>query len=115
MVENVKKYPKAHPRCGTAFLLVVVVIAVCVFTLVGRDPLWWLITSRIVLVPLIAAISYELIRLSGRYAHNPLVRLISVPSLSLQAMTTRHPSDDQIEVAIIAMNEALEADKSICR
>ena len=109
-VESVRKYRTAHPRCGTAFLLVVMVMAVLVFALVGRDPLWWLISSRILLIPLIAAASYEVIRLSGRYSGSPLVRLVTGPSLALQALTTREPEDDQIEVAIVAMKEALEAD-----
>jgi uncharacterized protein YqhQ len=111
-VESVRKYPKAHPRCGTAFLLVVMVMAVIVFVIVGREPFWWLITSRIVLVPFIAAVSYEAIRFSGFHADNPLVRLIAAPSLALQALTTRQPEDDQIEVAIAAMKEAIATDQS---
>ena len=106
-VATVQKHPAAHPRCGTAFLLVIIVVAVVVFVFVGRDPLWWLIASRIVLVPLIAAVSYEIIRLSGRYSGNPLVRLITGPSLALQSLTTRTPEEDQIEIAIAAMKQAL--------
>ena len=67
-VEHIRKYPTAHPRCGTAFLLVVMVVAILAFIFVGREPFWWLITSRIVLVPAIAAVSYEVIRFSGRHA-----------------------------------------------
>ena len=110
-VESVRKYPTAHPRCGTAFLLVVLVVAIVVFVFVGREPLWWLVASRIVLVPFIAAVSYEVIRLSGRYSAHPLVRTITGPSLALQALTTRQPEDAQIEVAIAAMNRAVEADE----
>lgn len=109
-LESVRKYSTAHPRCGTAFLLVVMVVAIIVFVVVGREPLWWLITSRIVLMPFIAAVSYELIRLSGRYSANPLVGLITGPSLALQALTTREPEDDQIEIAIEAMKRTLEVD-----
>lgn len=109
-LESVRKYSTAHPRCGTAFLLVVMVVAIIVFVVVGREPLWWLITSRIVLMPFIAAVSYELIRLSGRYSGNPLVGLITGPSLALQALTTREPEDDQIEIAIEAMKRTLEVD-----
>lgn len=109
-VENIRKYSTAHPRCGTAFLLVVMVVAILAFVFVGRDPLWWLLTSRIVLIPIIAAVSYEVIRWSGRYSGNPLVRLITGPSLALQALTTKEPDDDQIEIAVAAMNSALEAD-----
>ena len=109
-LESVRKYSTAHPRCGTAFLLVVMVVAIIVFVVVGREPLWWLIASRIVLMPFIAAVSYELIRLSGRHSGNPLVGLISGPSLALQALTTREPEDDQIEIAITAMRRTLEVD-----
>ena len=110
-VESVRRYSPAHPRCGTAFLLVVVVLAVVVFVFVGREPLWWLLASRVVLIPFIAAASYELIRLSGRHQGSPLVRIITGPSLALQALTTREPEDDQIEVAIRAMNVAIDADE----
>ena len=111
-VESVRKYPTAHPRCGTAFLLVVMVVAILVFALVGREPLWWLIASRVVLIPFVAAVSYEAIRLSGRYHHNRIVRLISSPSLALQVLTTRQPDDDQIEVAIASMKHALATDEA---
>ena len=78
--------------------------------MVPRDPFWWLIASRVIFIPVIAALAYELIRLSGRYSGNPLVRLITGPSLALQSLTTRPPEDEQIEVAINAMEQALEAD-----
>ena len=109
-VESVRMYSPAHPRCGTAFLLTVMVVAIAVFAFVPRQPLWWLITSRVVLIPGIAAASYEIIRWSGRYADNPLVSVITRPSLVLQKLTTRPPEDDQIEVAIAAMKGAIEAD-----
>ena len=109
-VESVRRYSPAHPRCGTAFLLTVMVVAIAVFAFVPRQPFWWLITSRVVLIPAIAAASYELIRLSGRYASNPLVSVITRPNLILQKLTTRPPEDDQIEVAIAAMKGAIEAD-----
>ncbi len=111
-VASVRNYPTAHPRCGTAFLLFVVVLAIFVFTLVGRDPLWWLLTSRIVLVPVIAGLAYEAIRFSWSHGDNPIVRLIAAPSLALQALTTRQPDDDQIEIAIAAMKHALEGDEA---
>ena len=111
-VESVRKYATAHPRCGTAFLLVVMVVAVVAFVFVGREPLWWLVLSRIVLVPVIAAAAYEVIRLSGRYSANPLVGLITRPSLALQSLTTRQPDDDQIEIAIAAMTQAIDADEA---
>ena len=110
-VENARKYSTAHPRCGTAFLLVVMVLAVLAFVAVPRDPFWWLILSRVIFIPVIAAMSYEVIRWSGRNAGNPLVRLVTGPSLALQALTTRQPDDDQIEIAIKAMEVAVEADE----
>ena len=110
-VEAIRRYPTAHPRCGTAFLLVVMVMAIAVFAFTGREPLWWLFVSRIVLIPVIAALSYEVIRFSGFHSDNPLVGLITAPSLALQALTTRQPDDDQIEVAVAAMSHALAADE----
>ncbi len=108
-VSAVRKYPTAHPRCGTSFLLTVMVVAVLVFAFTGREPLWWLVASRVLLVPVIAAISYEVIRFSGFYSSNVLVRIMTGPNLALQALTTRQPEDDQIEVAIAAMKHALGA------
>ena len=112
-VEAIRKYPTAHPRCGTAFLLVVMVVAIIVFVFAGREPFWWLIASRIVFIPAIAAISYEVIRFSGFHSTNPLVKMITAPSLLLQSLTTRQPDDDQIEVAVAALNEAVAADEAV--
>ena len=110
-VEHVRMFPTAHNRCGTAFLLVVMVVAIAVFTFVGRPSLPVSVASRIVLVPVIAAISYEIIRLSGAHAANPLVKFIVYPSLALQSLTTRKPDDAQIEVAIHAMEHAIAIDE----
>ena len=115
--ETIRKYSKAHPRCGTAFLLTVMVVSIITFTLVPREPenlhhLTWLISSRIILIPLIAGISYEFIRISGKYSDNVLVKAISLPNLALQALTTKQPDNMQIEVATTAMNAALDADGS---
>ena len=112
-IEAIRRYSPAHPRCGTAFLLTVMVVAILVFVFVPREPLWWLVASRIVFIPLIAAVAYEVIRLSGRYEDNPLVSLISAPNLLLQKLTTRWPDDDQIEVAVAAMETALGADREV--
>ena len=110
-VEHVRMFPTAHNRCGTAFLLVVMVVAIAVFTFVGRPSLPVSVASRIVLVPVIAAISYEIIRLSGAHAANPLVKFIVYPSLALQSLTTRKPDNAQIEVAIRAMEHAIAIDE----
>lgn len=108
--ENIRSYPTAHPRCGTAFLLTVMVIAIILFIFVPRDPLWWLISSRIILLPIIASLSYEFIRFTGFHSSKMIVRLFALPNLALQSLTTRIPDDLQIEVAVKAMNVAKEID-----
>ena len=110
-VDYVRPYPTAHNRCGTAFLLIVMFVAILVFTFIGRPSILVSIASRIVFLPVIAGISYEIIRLSGKYAGNRLVNLIVYPSLALQSLTTRRPDDGQIEVAITAMKQAIRIDE----
>lgn len=105
--EHVGRYSPAHPRCGTAFLLEVVAISIVLFALLGTPPLWLRIVSRIVLIPVIAGIAYELLRLGGKYPNSWLMRLIVAPGLALQALTTRYPDRPQMEVAIASMNELL--------
>ena len=109
---EVRKYPRLHPRCGTAFLLTVVVVAVFVFAVLGvfEPPVWLLILSRIALIPIIGSISYELIRFNAAHQETLLGRVATAPGLWLQVMTTRVPDESQIEVAIVAMRSALEAD-----
>lgn len=109
-VESVRRFPEAHPRCGTSFLMTVVVVSIILFVLIPREPWWLLIGSRIVLIPVIGAISYELIRYAGTHPQQFLVRLFGAPNLWLQNLTTRPPDDSMIEVAIDAMNHALELD-----
>ena len=110
-IEEIRKYPTAHPRCGTAFLLTIMVIAIIVFTFIPREPLWLVISSRIVLIPLIASLSYEFIRFNSKYEANKFLSKLSVPNLLLQSLTTKIPDDDQIEVAITAMESAIHADR----
>jgi uncharacterized protein YqhQ len=109
-VEHVKKYSTAHSRCGTSFLLVVLVLAIIVFSLLGKPPLWLGITSRIVLIPVIASIGYEVIRFGAEHADNAFVRALLVPGLALQSMTTRQPDDKQLEVAIAALKRVVAID-----
>jgi uncharacterized protein YqhQ len=109
-VDSVKNYSTAHIRCGTSFLLVVLVISIVVFALLGRPSIWISIMWRIILIPVIAAISYELIKFEANYSRNRLVHWLLTPGLWLQAMTTRKPTDGQLEVAITAMRKALETD-----
>jgi uncharacterized protein YqhQ len=111
-VENVRKYSTAHPRCGTAFLLVVVVVAIFVFVALGHPPLWLRILSRIALLPVIAGLAYEIIRFHGAHSNNRFLNFILSPSLALQMLTTRKPDEKQIEVAITAVKGALEADEA---
>lgn len=100
-------YSRIHLRCGTAFLLWVMVIAIIVFAFVGRPDLPWLIASRILLVPVIAGIAYEVIRLAGRYGTNPLIHAVLWPGLLLQRLTTRHADTEHLEVAVAALDAVL--------
>lgn len=111
-VENVRKFGTPHPRCGTAFLLTVVVLSVAVFILFSLLELswWWRIASRVLLLPVIAAVGYEVIRFSGRHQTAIIGRILAAPGLWLQRLTTRQPDDAQIEVAIQAMESAVAAD-----
>lgn len=108
---SLKPFSTAHARCGTAFLLVVMVVSIIVFTFMGRPGIEWRIASRVLMVPVIAAISYEIIRFSGRHQANRLVRLIMTPNLWLQKLTTREPDERMMEVAIKAMEAAVAADE----
>ena len=109
-VENVRKFDTPHPRCGTAFLLTVVLVSVVVFMFLGRPDMEWRILSRVLLIPVVAAISYEFIRFYGMHSNWRIARAMSLPGLWLQRLTTRQPEDDQIEVAITAMGAAVAAD-----
>jgi uncharacterized protein YqhQ len=106
--ELTQRFSLIHPRCGTAFLLWVMVIGVFVFALFGRPTWYWLIVSRIALLPVIAGIAYELIRFAGKHAGNRLLMTLLAPGLWLQRLTTREPTLDQLEVSIRALREVLE-------
>ena len=106
--KHVAQYPPAHPRCGTAFLLEVVAISIVLFALLGTPDLWLRVLSRILLIPVIAGIAYELLRLGGKYPNSPFMKLIVAPGLLLQALTTRYPDESQMEVAIASMEELLK-------
>lgn len=103
--ESVAGYPLEHPRCGTAFLLVVVLLSILIFALLGPLPLAWRMLSRIVLVPVLAAIAYEYLRFTARYISHPFVRLLVAPNLAMQRLTTREPDSQMLEVAIAAFEE----------
>jgi uncharacterized protein YqhQ len=106
--QNVQRFSLIHPRCGTAFLLWVMVIAIFVFAFFGRPVWYWLIVSRIALLPVIAGLAYELIRFAGRHTDNRLLMTLLAPGLWLQRLTTREPSLDQLEVSIRALREVLQ-------
>jgi uncharacterized protein YqhQ len=109
-IDNVRQYPTAHPRCGTEFLVVVIILSILLFSLVGRQDPAVMVGSRILLIPVIAAIGYELLRLGARFRSNPIVKVLMSPGILVQKITTKQPSDDQIEVAIVSMQQALLAD-----
>ena len=106
--ERVQRFSKIHLRCGTAFLLWVMVIAIFVFAFFGRPAWYWLIATRILLLPLIAGLAYELIRFAGKHTGNRVLMTLLAPGLWLQRLTTREPTLDQLEVSIRALREVLE-------
>jgi uncharacterized protein YqhQ len=106
--ERVQRFSLIHPRCGTAFLLWVMVIAIFVFAFFGRPAWYWLIATRILLLPVIAGLAYELIRFAGKHQSNRLLMTLLAPGLWLQRLTTRQPTLDQIEVSIRALSDVLE-------
>ena len=112
-VPSVQRQSTLHTRCGTGFLLVVVLLSIVVFVFLGRPPLPLRILSRIVLVPAIAAVAYEFIRFGAAHYGNRLVRLLLTPSLALQRVTTRQPEDGMVETAIVALKRVLIADEQL--
>jgi uncharacterized protein YqhQ len=108
--ETVAPYPLEHPRCGTGFLLVVVVISVLVFAMLGRPNILIRLGSRIILIPVIVGIAYEYIRFTAKHMSNPIIRLLVVPQLALQRLTTREPSLDMLEVGISALRCVLDSE-----
>jgi uncharacterized protein YqhQ len=109
--EIVQRYSLIHPRCGTAFLLWVMVIAIFVFAFFGRPHWYWLIATRILLLPVIAGIAYELIRFAGKHTDNRFLMALLAPGLWLQRLTTREPTLDQLEVSIRALRDVLALEK----
>jgi uncharacterized protein YqhQ len=99
---SVARFPLEHPRCGTAFLLTVVLFSILLFAALGPLPLWARLLSRLLLIPVVAGVAFEYIRFTARHLSNPLVRLLVVPNLALQRLTTREPDERMLEVAITA-------------
>jgi len=109
-VEGIRPFTTAHPRCGTAFLLIVVLISILVFAPLGKPALLVRLASRLLLLPVISGIAYELLRFTGKHADNPLVRVLIAPNLALQRLTTREPDDSMLEVALVSLKAVLEGE-----
>lgn len=108
--EEVARHSTAHYRCGTAFLLSVMVISILIFALLGRPPMPLRILSRILLIPVVAGVAYEYIKFTNRYRHTALVRVVAAPNLALQGLTTREPDPSMLEVSITALKRVLETE-----
>lgn len=106
--ENASRFSRLHPRCGTSFLLIAMIVAIFVFAPVGTPALPWLLASRVVGIPLVVGVAFELLKLAGRYRHVPLVAALTWPGLQLQRLTTRTPDRDQLQVAIAALATVLD-------
>ncbi|HOJ81164.1 MAG TPA: DUF1385 domain-containing protein [Clostridiales bacterium] len=111
-VENVRKYSTKHPRCGTSFLFLVMIISILMFSLVGWHSPVVNMLLRILMIPVVAGIAYEVLKFSGKHTEWPVMRIVSAPGMLLQYLTTREPDDDQIEVAITAMKNVIVDDDS---
>lgn len=112
-VENARKFSTLHPRCGTSFLLIVVVVSIFVFAFLGLHPFWWRMLSRILLMPVVAGIAYEILKFTARHLESPGMRWVIAPGLLLQRLTTREPDDSQIEVALAALQGVLESGQEL--
>ena len=110
--DAIQAYSRAHVRCGTSFLFFVLIVAILVFSLVGRQVLWLMVLYRIVLLPVIMGIGYEIIYFGARHTNNWLMKIVLTPGLWLQSLTTGEPDNRQLEVAIAAMNKAVEIDRA---
>jgi uncharacterized protein YqhQ len=111
-VENARRYPRFHARCGTSFLLIVMVISILLFSLVPNFGYWVRLSYRILLIPVIASVSYELLRLSDRYKDSRIMKIITAPGLALQQLTTQPPDDKMIAVAIEAIKATVNLQKT---
>jgi uncharacterized protein YqhQ len=110
-VNSARKFSTANPRCGTSFLFAVLIIAIVVFSLIGRPNIGLMVLSRVLLVPVIAAIGYEFIYITSRHATNPIMRVLLTPGMWLQKLTTRQPDDKQLEVALSALKKVVEIEQ----
>ena len=105
-VENVRKYSRLHPRCGTSFIFIILIISIILYSLITTSDFVTNLLYRVLLIPVIAGISYELLRLSGKYKNSPITKIFTFPGVAFQRLTTKEPSDDMLEVSIRAVCEA---------
>ena len=110
-VKNVQTQSRLHYRCGSSFILFTVIIGVFVYMFVATDPLWWRIVNRIILIPLVIGLSCEVLQLTNKVRHIPVLKILGYPGLWLQLLTTKEPTDDQVEVALHSFNKVLENDQ----
>ncbi len=111
-VPAVRRFGREHPRCGTSFLLTMAVVAIAVFIPLGAGALWWQLASRVLLIPLVAAVAYEVVRLGAAHAGRAPVRWLFAGNLALQRLTTREPDDEQLQVAIAALERCVAEDRA---
>ncbi len=111
--ESVARYSREHPRCGTAFILTLVLVSIIVFALLGPLPVFWRLVSRVLLIPVLAGIALEYIRWTANHLSNPVVRLLIKPNLALQSLTTREPDASMLEVAIASFQKMREAEAAV--
>jgi uncharacterized protein YqhQ len=112
-VESARRFPTAHPRCGTEFLVIFIIVSILLFSLLAGADLWLAILGRILLIPVIAAVAYEILKWGAKRREHPVWRWLFLPGIWLQAITTKQPDDDMIEVAICSMQEALAANGDV--
>ncbi len=110
-VENVQKESRLHYRCGSSFILFTVIVGVFVYMFVATDPLWWRIVNRIILIPLVIGLSFEVLQLTNKVRNIPVLKVLGYPGLWLQLLTTKEPDDDQVEVALCSFQKVLQNDE----
>lgn len=110
---NCQEYPTLHPRCGTSFLFIVMIISIILFSFLGVDNFAWRIISRVILLPVVAGVSYEFLKFSGKHIDNKIVKVLVYPGLMLQKLTTKQPDEDMLEVAIVALQKVREKEENV--
>lgn len=112
-VEHVQKQSRLHYRCGSSFILFTVIVGVFVYMFVATDPLWWRIVNRIILIPVVIGLSYEVLQLTNKVRNIPILKVLGYPGLWLQLLTTKEPDDDQVEVALHSFKKVLANDEAL--